>query len=50
MHEDDNEGFSEIYYKFSFNKNVEISGSIQNLNMIDSESIDILSVRSKLFF
>jgi len=50
MYEDDNERFSEIYYKFSFNKNFEISGSFQNLNMIDRESIDILSIRSKLFF
>ena len=50
MYEDDNERFSEIYYKFFINKNFEISGSVQNLNMIDSESIDILSVRSKLFF
>ena len=50
MYEDDSERFSEIYYKFFINNNFEISGSFQNLNMIDSESIDILSVRSKLFF
>ena len=46
----DYERFSEIYYKFFINRNFEISGSFQNLNMIDRDSIDILSIRSKLFF
>ena len=50
MHENDNEGFSELYYKLSINKNFEISGSFQYLNMISSESINILSIRSKLLF
>jgi len=50
MYENDNERFSEIYYKLFINKNFEISGSFQNLNMINAESIHILSIRSKLFF
>ena len=50
MHEDGNEDFSEIYYKLSINTNFEISGSFQYLNMINIESINILSIRSKFFF